>query len=82
MALRGAEDAKLKKIIVSVHDSLNKLETRAIEHAQNDESREMLIGHSDKTSLRQESIPTIIAEKEDQELLDVLTEIAEGCNNK
>lgn len=82
MAAQGVEEAKLKKIMVKVHNALDGLETRAIENAQNDESREMLVGHSDKTSLKQESIPSIINEKEDQDLLDVLTEIAESCNNK
>lgn len=84
VAAQGAEEAKLKSLMVKVHSALDGLETRAIENAQNDESKEMLVGHSDKTSLRQESIPTVIAEneKEDQDLLDVLGEIAESCNNK
>ena len=53
IAERSAEDIKLKKIIFKVNDALNGLETRANEHAKNDESKEILKGgQSEQTSIR------------------------------
>jgi len=91
VAAQGAEETKLKKIMLRVHDTLNELDKRAMQAKSPEITEELFDGHSSKTSLKQLSIPSIAPDaldvadrqvsKQSMELLEVLTEIAESCNN-